>query len=157
MNRTTSTSGRSRSDTLTSYPYEIKLHYSNDQQYRECMRKVCQAQSCQLVVAGTEDIDDVTRDEWDFDQDAMTRLLDTVYLHTRAAPFFQRIYQIAAGKMLSEDPEIGLAVLFSYDYFALFHACLCDFFQAMAKNPQHVPGDMTLAMSVILQRLTATA
>ena len=38
------------------------------------------------------------------------------------------IYIKAAGFMMSEDPGIGLAVLFSYDYFALFHLVLCDYF-----------------------------
>ena len=29
--------------------------------------------------------------------------------------------------MFSEDPSIGLAVLYSYDYFSFFHLCFRDF------------------------------
>ncbi|NBQ48919.1 MAG: hypothetical protein EBU33_10785 [Sphingobacteriia bacterium] len=39
-------------------------------------------------------------------------------------PFTKR-----ASKMISVDPNIGLAVIFSYDYFYLFHLCLADFFR----------------------------
>jgi hypothetical protein len=35
---------------------------------------------------------------------------------------------MAALRMFSEDIDIGLAVLFSYDYMQLFHLCLVEFF-----------------------------
>lgn len=33
-----------------------------------------------------------------------------------------------AGKLMSEEIELGFAILFSYTYFHLTHLCLCDFF-----------------------------
>ena len=45
--------------------------------------------------------------------------------------YFQKLYDGAAGKMLSQDREIGLAVLYSYDYMFYFHNCFVEYY----KNP----------------------
>jgi hypothetical protein len=127
------------------YPRSLQVHYTNDQQYRECLRVVSGAESLGIVPHGTEGVDEVTRDEWDFDADAMTDLLDTVYDATSKVPAFQSLYLRAAAKMMSDDPEIGLAVLFSYDYFSLFHACVCELLNG---------GSQSMAMTVLEQKLT---
>jgi hypothetical protein len=56
------------------------------------------------------------------------RSMDFVYEKTFESALFQELYDIAASKMISMDRSIGLAVLFSYDYMALFHRCLCCYF-----------------------------
>jgi hypothetical protein len=62
-----------------------------------------------------------TIDEYNYDQDAVAKYLDKVYADTKSRPEFQRLYVAAAALMFSENPEIGLAVLLSYDYLAHFY------------------------------------
>jgi hypothetical protein len=53
--------------------------------------------------------------------------MDIIYEKIKSNPLFKKVCIKAANKMLSEDPEIGFSILFCYDYFALFHACLCTY------------------------------
>ena len=119
------------------YPSHLLVQYTNDKEYRQCLRDICHMQRLHLThytppkvdaVDEDDDIDDVTRDEWDYDADAMTQLLDHVYATTHFLPLFQTVYLTAAGTMFSEELQIGLTVLFSYDYFQQFHACLSAFY-----------------------------
>jgi hypothetical protein len=65
-----------------------------------------------------------------YEDDAMSKGLDEIYARTKDVPEFQEIYMLTAGFMLSTDPSIGLAVVFSYDYFDKFHPCLVDFLRS---------------------------
>jgi len=65
-----------------------------------------------------------TLDELDYDETIASAFLDSVYEKTRHIPEFQQLYDLAAACMFSTDREIGMAVLFSYDYFGLFHSLL---------------------------------
>jgi hypothetical protein len=107
---------------------EKTMSYSNDFEYRACLRKLF----CMNRPILDEDIDEISRDEQDFDIESTTKSLDYVYETTFENPAFQELYDIAASKMISMDRSIGLSVLFSYDYFALFHACLCCFYENSA-------------------------
>lgn len=105
--------------------------YTSDEEYRFCIRQVFQMNKAiyqpkveELREHIGDDLDAVTEDELSFDEDAMKRGMDYIYLRTKKNPLFQQIYKDAAAKMISMDPEIGLAVCFSYDYFDTFHACL---------------------------------
>jgi hypothetical protein len=98
--------------------------YTNDQEYREMVRQVCSMKQHQIVTLDQIQIDEVTHDEWDYDNDAMSQWLNTVYDLTGNDTLFQELYRIAAGTMLSEDLQIGLAIMISYDYFQDFYHCL---------------------------------
>ena len=50
---------------------------------------------------------------------------DDIYDKTGDEPFFKWAYTTAAGFMLSEDPKLGVCVLFAYDYAATFYEVLC--------------------------------
>ena len=108
-------------------PYNTNLivKYDDDFEYRQSIRDVfgmnCSPDSID------SDYDAVTRDELLYEADAMSKGLDDIYERTKDVPEFKEIYEIAAGFMFSVDPNIGLAVIFSYDYFRLFHPCLVDF------------------------------
>jgi len=105
---------------------EKTMSYKNDFEYRACLRQLfCMKPPADL----DEDIDEISRDEQDFDMDATAKTLDYVYETTCNHPAFQELYDNAAAKMISMDRSIGLSVLFSYDYFALFHSCLCSFYE----------------------------
>ena len=103
--------------------------YTNDKEYREFIRKICSMKSNQLATLEQNDIDDITHDEWNYDADAMKIWLDHIYEITNNDPIFIRLYLTAAGTMLSEDAQIGLAVLISYDYFYDFYTCVYTFKQ----------------------------
>jgi hypothetical protein len=113
----------------TGYPTSISIVYSNDQEYRSCIRKLSMMKLSNINVYDTIDtIDPITLDECDYDEEAINRLLDYVYSQTSNEKLFQELYKCAAAVMISENPSIGLAVLFSYNYFDKFHNCLVQYF-----------------------------
>lgn len=114
------------SNNITRYDISNKnMSYSNDFEYRECLRRLF----CMKLPDLDDDIDEVTRDEQNFDMESTATILDYVYNTTCDNPAFQELYDSAAAKMISLDRSIGLSVLFSYDYFAMFHRCLCCFYE----------------------------
>lgn len=44
----------------------------------------------------------------------------------------------SAGRLLSEDPEVGLMLLFSYDTLGHTHVCLSDFYRKGEIEPEHL-------------------
>ena len=75
-----------------------------------------------------ETLDDITRDEISYDEKAASIMLEYIYNETIHIPEFKLLYEKAAAIMFSTDDTIGQAVLFSYDYFSCYHACLVEFF-----------------------------
>lgn len=98
------------------YPYQEHIKYEDDSQYRDLiMRVILQTVENEK---GAEPCPETL----------FARFLDEIYESTKDQEILQDFYIKAAGFMMSEDPGIGLAVLFSYDYFSLFHYVLCDFY-----------------------------
>ena len=114
-------------DRETPYQYQLRnVRYENDSGYRSCMRKLF----CMITPEDLDtDLDEITMDENDYDEEAATKAMDFIYAKTHKHPVFRTLYEKGAGCMLSTDPEIGLAVLFSYDYMAMFHKCIRCFFE----------------------------
>jgi len=108
----------------TKYDTSVEeLNYTNDAEYRQIVRRLfCMISPKDMNI---DDLDEITRDEQDFDPDAAVSTMDDIYEKTKENPLFQHLYDSAAAKMISMDRSIGLAVLCSYDYLALFHRCLC--------------------------------
>ena len=131
------------------YNTKIEVVYTNNREYRACLRNVFRMEtrnvsrmeyydsSLNKTVDGFEPasppvvdqdadiiIDEETADEWDYDDASTMESMDTVYQYTKDHPLLAPLYLAAAGVMFSQDPEIGLCVLFSYDSFALFHQCI---------------------------------
>lgn len=123
---------------LFEYPIDKVIQYTNNREYRHAVRTlVSMAPRVALPEEeGEGDLDEVTQDELDYEEEAASAFLDAIYRHTRNHPTFLELYTLSAGVMLSEDAEIGLAVMFSYDYLGLFHACLCDFFTHGDPDPE---------------------
>jgi hypothetical protein len=67
-------------------------------------------------------VSEETIDEFNYDVEATAKYLDRVYKETKSNKEYQRLYTAAAALMFSENLEIGLAVLMSYDYLAHFHS-----------------------------------
>jgi hypothetical protein len=99
---------------MSAYNYEItQIAYDDDEGYQRTV--------CQLFYMDFET---------GFDNEIIDRTLDKIYLNTKAHPLFQKVYVKAASFMLSENPEIGLAVLFAYDNLPFFHPLLVEFNQS---------------------------
>jgi hypothetical protein len=120
------------------YEFEIdlELQYTNNKEYRECIRKLFKIDSSKYSEETKEklndpDLDDETRDELEYDEESALAAMDWIFDKTRKNPLFQKIFESAAAKMLSSNYEIGFAVLMSYDYLVVFHNCLKEFL----KNP----------------------
>ena len=118
-------------NTLSPYnpppPYDSP--YDSDKEYRAFLRRIIQMDPTKFYE--TEEIkcdptdpnvSEETIDEYNYDAEAVAKYLDCVYRETKSRPEYQRLYTAAAALMFSENPEIGLAVLMSYDYLAHFHS-----------------------------------
>jgi hypothetical protein len=106
-----------------SYQFDASIQYSNDLEFRDCLRKVFKM----THKAECKDLDSVSNDENNYDTDAVFESMNYVYFLTKNEPLFMDMYEKAAAKMFSTDKNIGLSVLYSYDYFRPFHLCLRDF------------------------------
>ena len=105
------------------------IRYTNNAEYRAIFRQITGQPSLESAIhkpESEEDPDDEeTRDESTYDDTLVSGFLETVYRDTRTNPLFQRLYLAAAAKMLTEKPEIGMAILCSYDYLWAFYPCYC--------------------------------
>jgi hypothetical protein len=88
-----------------------------------------------------EDIDPVSKDELEYDEEAANQAMDHVFQTTKNNPIFKELYLLAAARMFSTDPEIGLSVLFSYDYLEIFHYCLVSFYDIPVLKDRIIPFD----------------
>lgn len=111
--------------------------YGSDQEYRAFLRNLVKMDPTKFYE--TEDIkcdpndpnvSAETIDEYNYDGAAIKTYLDDVYRNTKDRPEFKRLYLAAAALMFSMDPEIGLAVLMSYDYLAWFHQTHANYIKA---------------------------
>lgn len=100
-----------------------KIEYIDDEEYRICIARIF----CK-VPSATHLEPTVPLDPTDLDDDfSFEPIFDDIYARTKDDPFFQRIYTVAAGFMLSEDPCLGVCVLFAYDYAKAFYDVLCAY------------------------------
>jgi len=99
------------------YDHSIEITYSDDDEYRTCMRRVFG-----MSISKNQEDDDFI-----YDDKTISDGLDYIYSQTKDIPEFRDLYLVGAAKMLSTEMEIGMAIAFSYDYFDLFHVCLADF------------------------------
>ena len=110
---------------MFSYPVYLEGSYTNDIQYRNFMRQLFSMNhNCPWDSTKVHEIDEISLDEWDYDEISTTQLLDTIYNATHHIPVFKTLFEYAAATMMSQDKNIGLAVLFSYSFAHLFHKCI---------------------------------
>jgi len=123
----------------------LDSHYHDDITYRQCLRKMFDMNE----KVPHNEIDDITNDENNYDEESMSKYMDIIYEKTRNHKLFQNFYQHGAAKMFSIDQEIGLAVLCSYDYFHLFHMCLKDFFHVQKTFHENCESYMSLTNKLV--------
>jgi|TARA_B110000285_G_C14992683_1_gene547142 hypothetical protein len=105
------------------YNFATVVNYNDNFSYRNTIRNLF---SLKTIDQHTE-IDIETADENDYDEDAMNKGLDYIYMITKDEPLFIELYKKSAGQMLSEDIHIGMSILLSYSNLKEFHACLVEY------------------------------
>lgn len=105
---------------------DITVSYTTNNEYRRIFRQITQMDtSCYYDnVQHLPDLDDETLDEYNYDEHSVSVFIDRVSALTIHNPLFQTLYDYAAAKMFSTDREIGITILLSYDYLALFYPLL---------------------------------
>jgi len=111
------------------------IEYNTTEEYRAHIRAIfgmdCETKRREILET-YHDLDKESLDELLYDETQMILMMDQIYQMTEHHPQFQELYRLAAAKMLSEDLSIGQAVICCYDYFYMFHTCLCTFIE----NPE---------------------
>jgi hypothetical protein len=109
------------------YPINKKVEYNNDAEYRRCLRDIFSMKS-QTDVLNNKDMDDISKDENNYDSQMTDLWTKWISEKTKECYELNELYKLAAATMISLDRDTGLAVLFSFDYFAEFHKLLVQFF-----------------------------
>jgi hypothetical protein len=108
------------------------VKYTTNKEYRKAIREFCKM-NCSDTSEMSEDIDEETQDELLFDSLASQILMNQIYEKTKNHFLWQEIYDKCAAKFFSTDREIGLAVLFCYDFFAVFNDCWISYLECPQK------------------------
>ena len=97
------------------------VRYTTNKEYRQAIRDFCNMNT--IALEFETDVDDETYDELQFDMDSMKQSMDIIFEMTKDNKYWTILYEKAAAKFFSTHNEIGLSVLFSYDYFSKFVDC----------------------------------
>jgi hypothetical protein len=111
------------------YPFTEIVNYTDDIGYRNTLRTLLKMEKQFPEKIDDFDISDLDLDKDDFDEISSAIMLDHIFETTSNNPVFQEIYKHTAGLMFTEDINVGIVVLLSYDYLPDFHNCLCQFFK----------------------------
>jgi hypothetical protein len=136
------------------YNTSINVQYSNDTEYQEMFNQVftpfrvpnvCNAQKLTPVsFKNAHDVGVLNEKRCntnDYNDEIVKKTLDEIYELTKDNPLFKKLYETYAGKFLSTDCEIGLAVAFSYSYFQDFHPFLCEFLDGKGNVSREINQD----------------
>ena len=104
-----------------SYPIQLTIEYSNDTEYRHCLRKLFKMNPKNYPDISEMNLDEITKDEQSYDLDAANITMDYILEITNTIPEVINLYEKTASFMFSTDPNIGLTIMLGYDYLDLFH------------------------------------
>ena len=105
------------------------LQYSSDFQYRLCILRAFHIPFDETAFVEEDDSEDELYELFSENEPTIQKCFDAIYEVTKNNTAFAELYNTAAEKTLfSNQPDLGMIVLFSYQYFALFHKCLIAFF-----------------------------
>jgi hypothetical protein len=129
---------------MDKYNYEYNVEYTNDDEYREHLQNV--------FMMNLSDFETET-DEVLYDNDTMNQGLDYIFKSTKESALFKELYSQLSAQMLSENLEIGLVILFSYDYFNLFHKLLQLYLQKPDEFCMRPDNESTLIYNELLNKI----
>jgi hypothetical protein len=96
--------------------------YSNNKEYRDALRTFFNMNIEKIEADNKKyNYDEETQDELLFDEVAVNSGMSNILEKTTGNRFFDELYSLAAGLMISTNRETGLCVLLSYDYFFDFY------------------------------------
>jgi hypothetical protein len=107
------------------YNFNSIIKYNDNNEYRKCIRELFYMNTISI----NDDIDEVTKDEMDYDDETISKTMGQLFTLTKDNLCFQQLYELAAALMISTNKEIGQVVLFSYDNLPFFHSCLASFYR----------------------------
>jgi hypothetical protein len=110
----------------------IQFTYTTNAEYRASLRTICNMDINKYHenVNFLPNMDTETLDEYNYDEQQFSVFIDRVIHSTIHIREFQILYTYAAGLMFSEDPEIGITILLSYDYLHWFYPLLYEYTNA---------------------------
>ena len=111
---------------------ETHTYYNDNASYRQFLRTFFKMDVSQFQK--DDDDDDESFDELLFDNDACKKRMDTIFQNTKENTLFMTLYEKAAARMFSTDPEIGLAILCCYDHLWLFKLV----YESFLENPNTI-------------------
>ena len=105
---------------------DVPISYQTNTEYRHIFRKITQMDISKYHdnVQHLPDLDEETLDEYNYDESSVSAFIDQIVALTAHHPLFQTLYDFAAAKMFSTDREIGITILLSYDFLALYYPLL---------------------------------
>lgn len=115
------------------YPIHINVQYNNNAEYRQALRDLFKMDQ-QFDVINNDMLDDISKDEQNFDEKVMKKRIEWVLEQTKDCYELNELYKLAAATMITLDLDTGLSVLFSFDYFDNFHQILVLFFKYPNKD-----------------------
>lgn len=127
----------------------MRIQYSNTAEYRQLLRDLFSMDKQNYPVHSLDkDIDVESKDELEYDEQAANTFMDNVYNQTKEVAVFRDIYLKGASFMFSQDINIGIAIMFSYDYLDSFIPCYIDF----CKNPDNF-NEQTPSYLILYKKL----
>ena len=121
------------------YPFNTVVNYKNDKEYRHLIREIFDLKE-QTHIINDDNLDVISKDEQNYDQKTISRCLNVISNLTKDSYELNELYKLASATMMSLDREIGLAVLFSFDYFKDFHLVLSVYFQDSNTDLDLIPS-----------------
>lgn len=95
----------------------ISISYSNDLEYQTIL----------LCIFCDSDLNSSKELENDLENVNFDKGLEFILNKTDDNPIFTELYTLAAFKMFSENHDIGLVILLSYDFLMLFYPLLVEY------------------------------
>jgi hypothetical protein len=119
----------------------ITPSYTDNIEYRKVLQELCFLRYPDTFPAGDypEGTDPELCHEMTYDLENMTYALDFIWHNTRQQSLFVELYKLAAVEMMTEDLEVGLAILFSYDYLRYFYPVFREYMILNERFDEHHP------------------
>jgi hypothetical protein len=117
--------------------YTVNTNYTNNTEYRETLRNIFRMKPQYYIedhniifengdIIHRHDIDDETLDEINIDQSRYDICFTNIWELTKDIPIIIELYEWSSAKLMSLDPELGIANLLNYYYLPPFYAILCE-------------------------------
>lgn len=108
------------------------IKYTTNKEYRKVVREFCKM-NCTQNFENMQGIDEETKDELTFDSLSTQIIINQIFEKTKDHPLWQTIYDKSAAKLFSTHRDIGLSLLFCYDFFPGFYDCWKSFLECPEK------------------------